>query len=63
MRWKGVEGVSPEWLKNRANKTDINFMIFILIYVENCLLFDAVNDFYMSRIKQFKIKCFLHLSN
>jgi len=26
-------------------KTGINFMIFILIFVENCLQFDAIQDF------------------
>ena len=29
--------VSPEGPKTRANKTGINFMIFILIFVVNCL--------------------------
>ena len=28
-----------------ANITDINFMIFVLIFVENCLKYDAINDF------------------
>ena len=33
-------------MKNyKANKTSINFMIFILIFVENCLLFDAIHNF------------------
>ncbi len=34
--------------KNRpfgANKTGIDFMTFMLIYVENCLKFNAVQDF------------------
>ena len=31
--------------KARANKTSINIMIFILIFVENCLYFDAIHDF------------------
>ena len=28
-----------------VNKTCINFIIFILIFVENCLLYEAMNDF------------------
>ena len=28
-----------------AYKTGIDFMIFILIFVENCLLYDAIHDF------------------
>ncbi len=34
--------VSP---KARASKTGINLMIFILIFVENCLWFDAIYAF------------------
>ncbi len=37
--------VSREGPKARADKTGINFMIFILIFVENCLYFDAIHDF------------------
>ncbi len=37
--------VSPEWPKARANLSVINFMIFILIFIENCLKFDAIHDF------------------
>ncbi len=37
--------VSHEGTKARAEKTGINFMIFILIFVENCLQFDAVHNF------------------
>ena len=29
----------------RANKTGINFMIIILILVENCLYYDTIYDF------------------
>ncbi len=29
----------------RAKKNGINFMIFILIFVENCLYFEAIHDF------------------
>ena len=36
--------VSPKWLKARAKK-GINFVIFILIFVENCLQYDAMHDF------------------
>ncbi len=35
--------VSPE--EARANKTGINFMIFILISIETCLLLDAIHYF------------------
>ena len=28
-----------------ANKTVVNFMIFILVFVENCLYYDVINDF------------------
>ena len=28
----------------KAKKTGINIMIFILIFVENCLEFDAIHD-------------------
>ena len=31
--------------KAQANKTGIDFMIFILIFVENCLQYDAIHDF------------------
>ncbi len=37
--------VGPKGPKARANKTDINFMISILICLENCLKFDAIRDF------------------
>ena len=30
--------------KARANKTFINFMILILIFVENCLQSDAIHE-------------------
>ncbi len=36
--------VSPERPKARANQTSINFMIFILIFVENCQKFNAIHD-------------------
>ena len=26
-------------------KTGVNFMVFILIFMENCLLYDAIRDF------------------
>ena len=29
--------VSPEGLKDQTNKTDIDFLVFILVFVENCL--------------------------
>ena len=32
-----ISFVRPEGPKGRANKTVIGFMIFILIFVENCL--------------------------
>ncbi len=31
--------------KAQDNKTGIDFRIFILIFVENCLYFDAIHDF------------------
>ena len=34
----------------RANKTGTHFMIFILIFVENCLQFDAIHDFSVWKI-------------
>ncbi len=37
--------LSLEGLKAQAKKTGINFMIFILIFAENCLKFDALHDF------------------
>ncbi len=37
--------VFPVGLKFLVNKTDINIMIFTLIFVDNCLQFDAKNDF------------------
>ena len=32
-------------IKNYNIKTGINFNIFILIFVENCLKYDAIHDF------------------
>ncbi len=29
--------VSPDWPIHQANKTNINFVIFILVFVANCL--------------------------
>ena len=37
--------VSPEVPKDKANKTGIDIMIFILIFMENCLYYDAIHDF------------------
>ena len=37
--------VSLEMPEGRTNKTGINFMILILIFVENCLEYDAIHDF------------------
>ena len=37
--------VRPDWLKARSNKTDISFMVFILIFLENCLYYDAMHNF------------------
>ena len=37
--------VRPEGPKARANKTSINIMIFILIFVKNCLYSNDMNDF------------------
>ena len=37
--------VSPDGPKALAYKTGINFMIFILMFVENCLSYDAIYDF------------------
>ncbi len=31
--------------KAQANKTGINFMIFILLHIENCLQYNALHDF------------------
>ena len=39
LKWKIIR------LKARANKTCINFIIFILIFVENCLNYDALHYF------------------
>ena len=36
--------ISLKVIKSQFNKTGINFMIFILIFVENCLLYDAICD-------------------
>ena len=36
--------VSPEGPNVRASKTGIYFIIFILLFVENCLLYDAIYD-------------------
>ena len=36
--------VRPEKPKAQANKTGINFMLFILTFVDNCLLYDAIHD-------------------
>ena len=33
------------FLVAQANKTGINLMIFILIFVENCLYYNAIHDF------------------
>jgi len=40
-----ISFVSSKGPKARANKTSINFIIFISIFVKNCLLFDAIHDF------------------
>ncbi len=37
--------VRPEGPKDRTNKTGFNFIIFILIFVENCLQFDDIMIF------------------
>ena len=37
--------VSPEEPKAWANKTGNDFMIFILIFEENCLYYDVIHDF------------------
>ncbi len=37
--------VSPEGLEARSKKNVINFMTFNLVFVENCLLFNAMQDF------------------
>ena len=37
--------VSPDGPKARSNKTGIRFMIFILIFVENCLKYVVMHDF------------------
>ena len=36
---------SPDGPKARANKTNINNMIFILLFVENCVYYDVKHDF------------------
>ena len=35
----------PRGAEHRANETGNNFMIFILIFVGNCLLLHAIHDF------------------
>ena len=37
--------ISPEGPKARANKTGNNIKISNLIFVENCLWFDAIHDY------------------
>ena len=37
--------VGPEGPKVRTSKTGINFMIHILISIENCLKYDDTDDF------------------
>ena len=37
--------VSLERSMAPANKTAINFMVFILIFKENCLYYDTIHDF------------------
>ena len=37
--------VSPEGSKARVDKTGFNFMICVLIFVGNCLSFDAIHNF------------------
>ena len=36
---------SPKGPKDRAYKTGINFMVFILVFVEKCLYYDTLKDF------------------
>ena len=38
--------VGPEGAEARANKTDINFMIFNLTFLKNFLYCDAIHDFF-----------------
>ena len=37
--------VIPEGSKTLLNKTGVNFIIFILIFMENCLYYDSIHDF------------------
>ena len=37
--------VRPEGPKAQDNKTGFDYMIFILIFVEICLQYDAIHDF------------------
>ena len=39
--------------KARANKSGIDFMIFILIFVENCLKYDAIHEIFSMAEKLF----------
>ena len=39
------ERIEPVLIAARGRKTGINFMIFILLFVENCLLYNAMPDF------------------
>ena len=55
--------VSPAGLKALANKTGINLMIFIFIFMENCLSYIAMRDIsvwlrtgcYKADINQFEV--------
>ena len=40
-----ISFASPEGPKARAFKTGINFIIFIFIFVENCLQYEAIYNF------------------
>ena len=37
--------IDPEGSKDRANKTDIKLIIFILIFAESLILYDAKHNF------------------
>ena len=40
-----TSSVSKERLDARANKTGINFGIYVLIVVENCMQYNDIHDF------------------
>ena len=47
MKIKRLKSVllSLKGLKARSNKTGFNIMVFILIFLENCLSYGGIHDF------------------